>query len=98
MKILLTGATGFIGRHLILRLLRDGHEITAWVRNPEKAARALGNEVNIAQRLQDKADRGQILITAKNYEIIKDSFKCNEVGEVTLKHKTNPELVYEVIE
>src|SRR6056297_3423093 len=27
MKILLTGAAGFIGHHLALRLLRDGHEV-----------------------------------------------------------------------
>ena len=32
MKILISGATGFIGRHLAQRLLRDGHEVTAWVR------------------------------------------------------------------
>lgn len=27
MKILITGATGFVGRHLSVRLLRDGHEL-----------------------------------------------------------------------
>jgi len=48
MKIFLSGATGFVGRHLILRLLRDGHEITAWVRNPSKASLSLGGEVSIA--------------------------------------------------
>jgi adenylate cyclase len=58
----------------------------------------IGNEVNTAQRLQDKAERGQILITESNYEQIKDSFKCNKVGEVNLKNKMKPEVVYEVIE
>lgn len=47
MKILVSGATGFIGRHLCQRLLRDGHEVTAWVRDPNKAVSQLGCEVNI---------------------------------------------------
>ena len=36
MKILLTGASGFVGSHLIKRLLDDGHSIVACARNPEK--------------------------------------------------------------
>jgi adenylate cyclase len=58
----------------------------------------IGNEVNIAQRLQTEADRGQILITETNYQLIKDSFKCNKVGEVNLKNKTKAEVIYEVLE
>ena len=38
MKILVTGATGFIGRHLIARLVADGHEVLGLVRNPAKQA------------------------------------------------------------
>ena len=34
MRILLTGASGFIGRHLLQRLLADGHEVVAAVRKP----------------------------------------------------------------
>jgi dihydroflavonol-4-reductase len=37
MKILLTGATGFIGGHVVPRLLRDGHELRCLVRSPDKA-------------------------------------------------------------
>jgi uncharacterized protein YbjT (DUF2867 family) len=37
MKILVTGATGFIGNHLVHRLVRDGHTIVALVRNRDKA-------------------------------------------------------------
>lgn len=35
MKILITGATGFIGRSLCTRLLCDGHELTLLLRRPE---------------------------------------------------------------
>ena len=37
MRFLVTGATGFIGTHLCHRLVKDGHEVIALVRNPEKA-------------------------------------------------------------
>ncbi|MEY4630522.1 MAG: hypothetical protein RIQ81_642 [Pseudomonadota bacterium] len=37
MKIALIGATGFIGQELGIALVRGGHEVTALVRNPDKA-------------------------------------------------------------
>src|SRR6266852_7189748 len=36
MRALVTGATGFIGRHLAHALCRDGHAVTALVRSPAK--------------------------------------------------------------
>ena len=33
MRIFLTGATGFVGSHMLSRLLRDGHEVRALVRS-----------------------------------------------------------------
>ena len=41
MKIIITGATGFIGSHVAVRLARAGHEIVATGRNPRKVP-ALG--------------------------------------------------------
>ncbi len=37
MKALVTGATGFVGSHLVDRLLAHGHEVTALIRTPAKA-------------------------------------------------------------
>ena len=37
MKALVTGATGFVGRALALRLLNDGHVVHALVRDPNRA-------------------------------------------------------------
>lgn len=58
----------------------------------------IGDEVNMAQRLQSVAEKGQILISEENYSKVKESFQCTRVGEVKLKNKTNPVVVYEVIE
>ncbi len=38
-RFLVTGATGFIGGHLVERLVSDGHAVTALVRSPDKASR-----------------------------------------------------------
>jgi uncharacterized protein YbjT (DUF2867 family) len=37
MMVFLTGATGFVGRHMLQRLLDEGHSVRALVRDPEKA-------------------------------------------------------------
>lgn len=39
MRIFLTGATGYVGSAVMEALLRSGHEVTALVRDPEKAER-----------------------------------------------------------
>jgi nucleoside-diphosphate-sugar epimerase len=39
MRVFLTGATGYIGSAVMDALLRSGHEVTALVRDPEKAER-----------------------------------------------------------
>ncbi len=46
-EIFLTGATGFVGRHLVPALLGDGHHVRVLVRSAEQAQslRALGCEV-----------------------------------------------------
>ena len=38
MKVALTGATGFIGSHILTELLKHGHEVTALVRDDAQAA------------------------------------------------------------
>ena len=48
MNILLTGASGFIGSHLLRRLHAAGHRITACVRQPQAAARRFAGADDIA--------------------------------------------------
>jgi len=47
MRIFITGATGFIGRALTLRLLGTGHQVTAWVRDENRARSLLGSDVEL---------------------------------------------------
>jgi len=42
MRILVTGVSGFIGGRLVPRLLRDGHELRGFARDPARVAPALG--------------------------------------------------------
>ncbi|MDZ4677109.1 MAG: TIGR01777 family oxidoreductase [Oligoflexia bacterium] len=47
MKILLTGATGFIGRKLAIQLSKDGHDLVLLSRDPERASLQVGVECQI---------------------------------------------------
>jgi len=58
----------------------------------------IGDTVNTAQRLQSAAKENQIIISGPCYDKIKESFHCNKVGEVGLKNKINPVLIYEVLD
>jgi class 3 adenylate cyclase len=57
----------------------------------------IGDTVNTAQRLQSAAKPGQIIISEKTYAVVKESFNCKYVGEVTLKNKQSPLNIYEVL-
>lgn len=58
----------------------------------------IGDAVNTAQRLQSAAKEGQIIISEDSYEKIKESFSCRKVGEVSLKNKSQPVIIYEVLD
>ncbi|MES1213915.1 MAG: adenylate/guanylate cyclase domain-containing protein [Bacteroidota bacterium] len=58
----------------------------------------IGDAVNTAQRLQSAAQNGQIIISQTSYDKVKESFNCKPVGEVTLKNKIHPVMIYEVLD
>ena len=57
----------------------------------------IGDVVNTAQRLQSVAAPGQIIINDNSFQKVKDSFACRHIGEVQLKNKSKPVVVYEVM-
>jgi class 3 adenylate cyclase/DNA-binding NarL/FixJ family response regulator len=58
----------------------------------------IGDVVNTAARLQSAAKAGQIVISQAGYEKVKESFNCKPIGEVSLKNKANPVMIYEVVD
>jgi adenylate cyclase len=57
----------------------------------------IGDVVNTAQRLQSAAKAGQIIINESSYDKIKEAFECRKIGEVALKNKVAPAVIYEVL-
>ncbi|MEM6294661.1 MAG: TIGR01777 family oxidoreductase [Myxococcota bacterium] len=60
MHVLLTGATGTIGRRLTRRLKQDGHLVTAYVRDLDRASALLGPAVALVHHLDDAALAGAV--------------------------------------
>lgn len=58
----------------------------------------IGDTVNTAARLQGIAKENQIIITEDCYEQVKESFSCKKLGEITMKNKSKPVTIYEVLE
>ncbi|SEF79561.1 Adenylate cyclase, class 3 [Halpernia humi] len=57
----------------------------------------IGDVVNVSQRLQSAAKKGQILIPEACYEKVKSSFQCEKIGSINLKNKSDDIVIYEVI-
>lgn len=68
MKALVTGATGFVGGHLIEALVRRGDEVTALVRSPGKAA--LLEQLNVRQVAGDLHNLEAIRAAVRGQDII----------------------------
>jgi class 3 adenylate cyclase/CheY-like chemotaxis protein len=58
---------------------------------------AIGDTVNVAKRLQERAEPGQVLISAEVYAQISGSIEVREVGEISVKGRHQPVTVYELI-
>lgn len=58
----------------------------------------IGDTVNTAARFQDAAKENQIIISEACYNKVKEAFKCQKIGEIKLKNKTEAITVYEVLE
>lgn len=57
----------------------------------------IGNEVNLASRIEAHTMRGQILISENTYQLAKDYIEIGTVNEVSVKGKIAPVRMYEVL-
>jgi class 3 adenylate cyclase/CheY-like chemotaxis protein len=58
----------------------------------------IGDVVNTASRLESAAGPGQIVISEESYKKVKEYFKCEKIGEITMKNKAEPMVIYQVLE
>lgn len=63
----------------------------------ERPATVIGDTVNTAQRLQSATKPCQILLNERVFEQVKTAFDFRKIGEVVLKNKVLPAIVYEVM-
>jgi uncharacterized protein len=83
-KVLVLGATGFIGRRLVPALLEAGHEVTALTRSAYKARSVLGFKPKVVEA--DPKARGPWLDHVDGSQAI-----INLAGDPILKKKWTPE-------
>ena len=57
----------------------------------------IGNEVNVAQRLESNAGPGQILMTGSTYERVKDAVQVRELGLLRVTGKQEGVMAYDVL-
>jgi uncharacterized protein len=84
LKVLVLGATGFIGRRLVPVLLEAGHEVTALTRSAYKARGTLGFKPEIIEA--DPTAPGPWLEQVGQFQAI-----INLAGDPILKEKWTPE-------
>jgi len=57
----------------------------------------IGNQVNVASRLEATARAGQILISQRTYGLLTDPFEVEEVGDIVVKGIHTPVKTYRVV-
>ena len=57
----------------------------------------IGNQVNVAARLESQAKAGQILLSHRTYSKVKDLVKVEEMGAIRVKGIHDPVRTYNVL-
>ncbi|MDE3092010.1 MAG: NAD-dependent epimerase/dehydratase family protein, partial [Chloroflexota bacterium] len=68
MKILITGATGFIGSHLCHRLVSEGHQVTAFHRSTSDIS--LLKDLNLQHAIGDITDCAGLARAVQGYDAV----------------------------
>jgi uncharacterized protein len=85
MRVFITGATGFIGRSLTLRLLGTGHQVTAWVRDENRARSLLGSDVDLVSinsSIGEQISRAQAVINLAGEPVIAGRWTASRKREI----------------
>ena len=82
------------GKHPIeIRIGLNSGSLIAGVIGRKKFFYALwGDMVNTASRMESHGESGKIQITRETYELVRDDFECEYIGEIPVKGKGNMEV------
>lgn len=76
------------GTHIDIRIGLNSGSLIGGVIGRKKYFYALwGDMVNIASRMQSHGEVGKIQITRDTYELVKDDFECEYIGQIAVKGK-----------
>lgn len=57
----------------------------------------IGREVNLASRLENAAEAGEILIPHETYSLVKDLIMCRDKGQINVKGFSRPVQIYQIV-
>lgn len=73
MKIGIIGATGMAGSAVYREAIKRGHDVTALVRNPEKALKALGDDTRMIIKDAFALEKGDLA----GFDVVVNAFSCD---------------------
>ncbi len=76
-----------------------GEAVLGWIGTEKRLEfTAIGDSINTTKRIQENAAKNQILMSKQAYERVKNQVKAKPFAPLTVKGKTQPLDLYEVIE
>jgi len=80
MKILVFGATGSVGKEIVNQALNQGHQVTAFVRNPNNSV--FGNFANLKLFKGDVSNYGNVEKALQNQDAVLCAIGDGKIGKV----------------
>ncbi len=75
-----------------------GEVVLGWIGSEKRLEfTAIGDSVNTAKRLQENSGKNQIVLSRQAYDRVKDEVEARPIAPLTVKGKTQPLDVYEVL-